>query len=276
MKLPTNKNLYDYYNDDKQYSWTSRAISGKLEPYDLARLNAVDRTLKDLNLSKAKVIDVGCGSGIFSNLAASMNYQVLGMDISHNAVKVLNKRYKKNKNLKFLQATAEKIPARSKSADLILCFEVLEHLVNPSVSLSEIHRVLKDNGLAIISVPNWFNLDRLGSLAFTKRAFLTIKGKLSNQNISPHLQFNSPYEWQTIFRKSGFRTIKSRPVYIFPPIPFFRGLLGFPKRMENFIMINLKGIKVQQYFEGLIYNTETFRDFGQSHLWVLKKTKRSL
>jgi 2-polyprenyl-3-methyl-5-hydroxy-6-metoxy-1,4-benzoquinol methylase len=268
----TAKEIYNYYNNDEAYGWTLRSIAGKLEPYDYARLNAVRKVLRDLHLEKARVIDVGCGSGVFSKLAASINCQVIGVDISKKAINILKKRYKNNNRLRFLSGTAEKIPLQKDSADVVFCFEVLEHLVDPSVCLNEINRILRKGGIALVSVPNWFNLDRLATLSITRNCFLKIKGVLKdNKNISPHLQFHSPKGWSYIFRRAGFSILEMRPVYIFPPIPYFEGVLGIPKKIENLTMINLGVLKVQQYLENKIADVRAFQNAGQSMLWLLKK-----
>jgi ubiquinone/menaquinone biosynthesis C-methylase UbiE len=53
----------------------------------------------------------------------------------------------------FIQAGAQKLPLKSKTFDIVICSEVLEHLPDDSIALKEITRVLKDNGIIIITVP---------------------------------------------------------------------------------------------------------------------------
>src|ERR1700733_1310756 len=52
----------------------------------------------------------------------------------------------------------DKIPLESSSFDLVLCLDVLEHLVDPARCLAEAHRLLRENGLLVLNVPNHFSL----------------------------------------------------------------------------------------------------------------------
>jgi len=52
----------------------------------------------------------------------------------------------------------DRLPFPSNKFDIVTCFEVLEHLKNPSLALKEIKRVLKEDGTAYISVPNFYFL----------------------------------------------------------------------------------------------------------------------
>jgi len=47
-----------------------------------------------------------------------------------------------------------KLPFREEELDAILCAHVLEHLSNPTTTLQEFYRTLKENGLLIIAIPN--------------------------------------------------------------------------------------------------------------------------
>jgi SAM-dependent methyltransferase len=51
-----------------------------------------------------------------------------------------------------------KIPFESGSFDLVLCLDVLEHLVDPAHCLAEAHRILREDGILVINVPNHFSL----------------------------------------------------------------------------------------------------------------------
>jgi len=50
------------------------------------------------------------------------------------------------------------LPLESQSFDVVLCLDVLEHLLNPIGCLKEAHRILRNTGLMIVNVPNHFSL----------------------------------------------------------------------------------------------------------------------
>ena len=46
------------------------------------------------------------------------------------------------------------MPFENKSVDIAICTEVIEHVIDPKVVLNELNRIIKDDGLIIISIPN--------------------------------------------------------------------------------------------------------------------------
>lgn len=57
------------------------------------------------------------------------------------------------------------LPFKNESFSHIICTEVLEHLESPFHALKEIHRVLKRNGIAFITIPNLTEIRRVLSIA---------------------------------------------------------------------------------------------------------------
>lgn len=107
----------------------------------------------DHNLS---VLDIGCGAGTITLYIAS-HYQaeVLGIDISDKAVKAciessnkLNLTNVKFKRLDFPMG----IP--SGKYDVVLCFEVIEHINNDRLAIHKIYDLLNKNGVVILSTPS--------------------------------------------------------------------------------------------------------------------------
>lgn len=100
-----------------------------------------------------KVLDIGCGTGYGSNHLAQWALEVVGGDISFEAIEYAKKHYEKE-NLKFqiMDCTASKLP--NNSFDVVCALELLEHVRDYERFLKEVHRILKPDGLAIISTPN--------------------------------------------------------------------------------------------------------------------------
>lgn len=102
----------------------------------------------------ARCLDLGCGTGYGSRiLAGSGALMVTGVDISEEAVN-LARSHGDLRNLEFClgDATAPKLAGFK--YDLITCFEVIEHLVEPAAILTQIRTLIADNGVALISTPN--------------------------------------------------------------------------------------------------------------------------
>lgn len=98
------------------------------------------------------VLDIACGEGYGSALLARQAAAVKGMDIDKSTIEQARKRYTAS-NLSFEQAAVEKIPAPDQQFDVVVSFETLEHTDRHQAMLSEIKRVLKKDGLLMLSTP---------------------------------------------------------------------------------------------------------------------------
>lgn len=103
--------------------------------------------------SESHILDIGCGTGAFLNLLQSKGYSNLyGVDISPFALQEVQKH---TPNAKLccndLQST---ISLDNQQFDCISCLDVIEHLINPFVVLQEIARLLKPEGILLLTTPN--------------------------------------------------------------------------------------------------------------------------
>lgn len=110
-------------------------------------------------IADAQVIaDIGCGVGhqLIYVIKLSTKKYGLCIDLSHAMLKKAKKNFKKLKltNFDLIQADAEYVPLRNNSVDGLLMIAVLHHLPSKSRinSLSEVRRVLKVKGKALITV----------------------------------------------------------------------------------------------------------------------------
>lgn len=99
------------------------------------------------------VLDVACGEGYGSALLATVGASVIGVDIDEDTVAFATRNYGAD-NVKFACAPAQKLPIPDNSIDVVVSFETIEHFEDHQGFISEISRVLKTDGLLIISSPN--------------------------------------------------------------------------------------------------------------------------
>jgi ubiquinone/menaquinone biosynthesis C-methylase UbiE len=99
------------------------------------------------------VLDIASGEGYGSSLLSNVANQVIGVDISKEAVQHARKKYT-NKNLSFLEGNAADIPLPDNSIDVVVSFETIEHHDKHDEMIKECVRVLKKEGLLIISSPD--------------------------------------------------------------------------------------------------------------------------
>ena len=99
------------------------------------------------------VLDIACGEGYGSFFLSKKASQVTGVDISDNAVCYASKKYVSS-NLKFLHGDCKDIPLKDNSVDVVVSFETIEHHDAHEEMLKEIDRVLREDGVLIISSPD--------------------------------------------------------------------------------------------------------------------------
>jgi len=105
-------------------------------------------------LSRRKqVLDAGCGAGYGSAELARNAASVLGIDRSAEAISLARAQYLAP-NLRFEEADCTALPAADGSIDLVVAFEVIEHLQDWRAFLREARRVLSPAGQFIVSTPN--------------------------------------------------------------------------------------------------------------------------
>ncbi|WP_188248464.1 methyltransferase domain-containing protein [Stenotrophomonas maltophilia] len=100
------------------------------------------------------VLDVASGEGYGSAMLASRARSVRGVDISHEAVAHAAQRYASLDNLTYLQGSAAAIPLADASVDVVVSFETIEHLLEQEEMMAEIRRVLRPDGVMVMSSPN--------------------------------------------------------------------------------------------------------------------------
>ncbi|TDK66528.1 glycosyltransferase [Sapientia aquatica] len=104
-------------------------------------------------VEKKDVLDVACGAGYGSAMLSDVSRSVVGVDISIEAVEHASKTYK-SKNLTFCQGSASDLGFRDATFDVVVSFETIEHLLEQAEMIAEIRRVLRPDGVLVISSPN--------------------------------------------------------------------------------------------------------------------------
>lgn len=119
--------------------------------YSLASRTRIPYLLNFLP-SGGLVLDLGCGTGFFSNIIAGKTVKVAAVDPDKSSLEKAESMYKKQ-NIKFIPAQSEKTPLLANSIDFLVCSEVLEHVDNLEKTLEEIKRVCKNGSRFFITVP---------------------------------------------------------------------------------------------------------------------------
>lgn len=93
------------------------------------------------------VLDLGCATGNYSVVLQRLGYTMTGADVNPSYV-----QRAKERGIEAVLITDGKVPLPDKCVDTVVCFEVLEHVPNPSLLLSEAARLARKN--VLFTTPN--------------------------------------------------------------------------------------------------------------------------
>lgn len=100
------------------------------------------------------VLDVACGEGYGSALLAQSARSVAGVDLAVAAIDHARTRYAGRSNLEFRAADCTALPFPDASFDAVVSFETVEHIAAQDAFVDEVRRVLRPDGLFVVSCPN--------------------------------------------------------------------------------------------------------------------------
>jgi SAM-dependent methyltransferase len=165
-----------------------------------------------------KMLDVGCGTGLFfCDFAELDNIELLGLDsLSEKNEIAVRRGYKNIVDIEDLSSS--RFPFRERCFDVVLCKDVLEHLLEPKFALHEIGRVLNTGGLLLIHVPNHFSL--FGRVKFLFSNKIDTFDYFGNDHrwTYPHIRFFEHSDFVDTILDTGFEMLDDLSDQ-FPAIP---------------------------------------------------------
>ena len=102
-----------------------------------------------------RILEIGCSIGNITDFFIDKGF-VCGIDIIEEAVKTINKKYKKKKNFKAVLLNAEDkkiLKLKRYNFDTIVCINVLEHIEKDTLTLRYFYKLLKKKGRLLLIVP---------------------------------------------------------------------------------------------------------------------------
>lgn len=132
----------------EQYNASSEMYAGLYGEEQQAKyLNA----LKKVTLNNSKVLDVGCGSGLFFKEIAEKSETIVGVDISLNLLRKAKIQAKKYSKVHVILSDADHLPLKPDFFDLVFSFTVLQNMPAPRKTIQEIKAITRKDGKIIIS-----------------------------------------------------------------------------------------------------------------------------
>jgi ubiquinone/menaquinone biosynthesis C-methylase UbiE len=155
--------------DEKFQTWFEQKINLADPWYQL-----ILKMLKPVTSFEGKrVLEVGCGLGVFCMHVARNGGEAIGLDISKSAIleaKDLTRKYAVD-NVEFVVSDARYLPFIDRSEDIIVSSETLEHIANHEKAFHEFARIIDNSGYICLTVPN------LISSLFFEYVFFMVMGQ---------------------------------------------------------------------------------------------------
>jgi len=164
--------------------------------------------LEPLMVRGNKALDVGCGDGArYGSRMRESGVEIHGVDISQVAVESARERGVDAQ----VASLTDPLPYDDACFDVVICLEVLEHLVDPAFVVRQIARVLRPGGLALLSVPNAAFWTTRVELLFT--GHFNPRGSPITQRATPwrdpHLRFFNFSSFKAMLAEGGLRTVRA-------------------------------------------------------------------
>jgi len=212
---PSYETIKEYYKDD--YSNIFLEEQTKSYRKGIFR-HFLATSIKDKG--EGRLLDVGSGYGIFLSLAKDLGWEVYGIELSMDACQFARKNF----GLNVFCGDLKEASFPKDHFDVVTLWNILDHTTNPLEQLLEIKRILKDNGLLFIRLPNFLfqGKSRCIGEAFDRLFFGHTN--LSRKIAVSHLYAFTPFSITNLLERAGFSTFrlknappaKGDPYYAFP------------------------------------------------------------
>lgn len=120
-----------------------------------------DEILKEIIYEYVKdcdyILEAGCGTGRFSIYLAKKGKKIVAMDASEEMLEIAREKAVKENvenQIEFVKGDIENIPFNDKNFDGIFSFAVLRHFNSPEKGISELCRVMQNDGVLVIDILN--------------------------------------------------------------------------------------------------------------------------
>jgi 2-polyprenyl-3-methyl-5-hydroxy-6-metoxy-1,4-benzoquinol methylase len=250
---PDEKEIGKYYQAQEyiSHSDTSKGLVNKL--YQIVRNHTIKQKVKLINRltksqkSKVKsILDIGCGTGEFLNASKENGWNITGIEPSEIARKNAKQKY----NL--VPLPQEKLfEIDEKKFNVITLWHVLEHVHQLYKTIEQINKILVDDGVLIIAVPNCDSWDAKKYGAYW-----------AAWDLPRHIFHFTKKDIEMLFKKYGFRLAEVLPMKF---DSYYVSLLS-----EKYM--NGNSNLLSGFWNGLISNRSAIKNGFSSQIYILKRS----
>jgi SAM-dependent methyltransferase len=215
----SNRNpLVEHFSNAKSYAQLYYGSSPTAHFFQI-RLSRVYELLGDFD--GYRVLDCGCGPGMMISYLVRRGSEFFGVDLSKEMINECKNRYDDQTNpVRLSVARIEELPFPSCSFDIALCMGVIEYSENAYGAIQELSRVVKENGIVIISMLNKLSPYRLWERYIYKSSWVRLIKKALGIKIpeEPPLSLYTQSDFQNLLISNGL-TVSEVVYYDFNLFP---------------------------------------------------------
>lgn len=212
-----------------------------------------------LKNARARILDIGASPYHVMYCLKQLGFDIYGVDLDTNILK----GFQRKNGLKVIKHNIEngRYPFPDNEFDLVILTEIFEHLaVDPLRALKEVRRILKPNGLLILSTPNLYTLHKIIMFLFG-RSFNNVLEeleKIEKTGYLGHIREYSSREIKMILNSCGFEIRKT-----------------YFKKYTNFFLVPFIIRKTPLFFLGLLFEfiTDTISFLRPTQIVIAEKKK---
>ncbi len=179
--------------------WRKELSAGKEQRGNL-RTNLEFLTETNLLKPNDRILEIGCGIGSVVFELSGQGYDITGTDISGEAITYGLKKYG---DIKLQVQPAEDLQFEDETFDVVLSFDLFEHIARVDRHISEVHRVLRKDGFYLLQTPNKYS-----NTIFETLCHKSLKWRRA------HPSLHTPGQLRQRLSRHGFETqfVKMNPV----------------------------------------------------------------
>jgi ubiquinone/menaquinone biosynthesis C-methylase UbiE len=176
------KNVWDDYWDNKDFT-------------DVRKNPLFNDVVAMLPKKDALILEAGCGNGDWLFYLKKSGYKkIVGLDFSDMSLKKVRTM---DKNIMLIKGDIRNLPIKEKCFDSVLSFGVIEHFQKPQRLITEMYRVIKNNGNIFLDTPNTLSL----------HTFYRFYRRIRGTWVVGYEDSYTPKKLTKMIRKAGFKVL---------------------------------------------------------------------
>ena len=196
---PSETLMSDYYLNSENYAYWAKYIFPASEATRRQKihkpwLERINGYCNDFNINRGTLLEVGPGFGTFCAVVTESNFfrRVIAVEPTPELAEACRKR-----GVEVIEKRIEDIGAELDTVDVVVAFEVIEHLFDPSFFLKAARSKLSKSGLLVLSCPNGLGFD------------ISILGSNSLAVDAEHVNLFNPTSLSKLLEDLGFEVLLS-------------------------------------------------------------------